>query len=158
DWNAKLKLLTQAQEACERQRVEDRKLIDDQQRAAILSLSTTFPQLWRDPATPDRERKRMIRLLLEDVTLVREDHLNLHIRFKGGAQRSLQLPPPQCSWELRQTSPEVVAAIDRLLDHHPYPEIAAKLNEQGLLSGEGRPFTARIVARIQRSYKLIARY
>jgi DNA invertase Pin-like site-specific DNA recombinase len=158
DWNGKLKLLTEAQEVCERQRTEDRKLIDDQQRAAILALSTTFPRLWRDPTTPDREKKRMIRLLLEDVTLLRDDHLNLHVRFKGGAHRSIQLPLPQCSWEQRQTSPEVVAAIDDLLDHHPYPEIAAKLNEQGLQSGEGKPFTARIVARLQRSYRLTPRY
>lgn len=158
DWNGKLKLLTEAQEACERQRTEDRKLIDNQQRAAILALATTFPQLWRDPTTPDREKKRMIRLLIEDVTLLRKDHLELHVRFKGGAHRSIQLPLPQCSWEQRQTSPEVVTAIDRLLDRHPYPEIAAQLNEQGLQSGEGKPFTARIVARLQRSYKLTPRY
>ena len=158
DWNGKLKLLTEAQEACQRQRTEDRKLIDDQQRAAIRALATTFPQLWRDPTTPDREKKRMIRSLIEDVTLLRKDHLELHVRFKGGANRSIQLPLPQCSWEQRQTSPEVVTAIDRLLDHHPYPAIAAQLNEQGLQSGEGKPFTARIVARLQRSYQLTPRY
>jgi hypothetical protein len=159
DWNAKLKLVAEAQESCDRQRSEDRRLIDEQQRAAIRALSTTFPQLWRDPATPDRERKRMVRLLLEDVTLVREDdHLAVHLRFKGGASRSIQLPLPQRSWEQRQTDPEVVATIDRLLDHHPYPEIAAKLNEEGSHSGEGLPFTARIVARIQRSYGLASRY
>src|SRR2546426_11768908 len=33
-------------------------------------------------------------------------------------------------------------------DDHTYPEIAAILNGQGLQSGEGKPFTARIVARI----------
>ena len=159
DWNAKLKLVAEAQESCDRQRSEDRRLIDERQRAAILALSTTFPQLWRDPATPDRERKRMVRLLLEDVTLVREDHqLAVHVRFKGGAARSIQLPLPQRSWEQRQTNPEVVTTIDRLLNHHPYPEIAAKLNEAGSHSGEGLPFTARIVARIQRSYGLASRY
>lgn len=53
------------------------------QRAAILSLANSFPQLWRNPETPDRERKRMVRLLLEDVTLMREDRITLHLRFKG---------------------------------------------------------------------------
>lgn len=159
DWNSKLKLVAEAQESCDRQRSEDRRLLDEQQRAAILALSTTFPHLWRDPATPDRERKRMVRLLLEDATLVREDHrLAVHLRFKGGAQRSVHLPLPQRSWEQRQTNPEIVATIDRLLDHHPYPEIAVKLNEDGSRSGEGLPFTARIVARIQRSYGLATRY
>ena len=158
DWNAKLKMLAEAQELCERQRAQDRKAVDEQQRAAILSLARTFPQLWRDPSTPDRERKRMVRLLLEDVTLIRGDDITLHIRFKGGAHRTIQLPLPQRSWEQRQTSPEAVAAIDRLLDHHTYPEIAAMLNERGMTSGEGKPFTARIVARIQRRYGLMPRY
>lgn len=158
DWNDKLRLLTEAQDLCERQRVQDRKLIDDQQRAAILSLATDFPRLWRDPSTPDRERKRMVRLLLEDVTLVRKDHLALHIRFKGGAHGTIEVPLPQRAWELRRTSVEAVATIDRLLDNHTYPEIAVVLNSQGLQSGEGKPFTARVVARIQRSYHLTSRY
>lgn len=100
----------------------------------------------------------MVRLLLEDVTLIREDHLTLHLCFRAGAHRTIQLPLPLRSWEQRQTSREVVAVIDRLLDHHTYPEIAAILNDQGMRSGEGKPFTARIVARIQRSYQLTPRY
>jgi DNA invertase Pin-like site-specific DNA recombinase len=158
DWNDKLRQLAETQESCERQRAQDRKLIGDQQRAAILSLATSFPQLWRDPATQDRERKRMVRLLLEDVTLIREDYLMLQIRFKGGAHRTIQLPLPQRSWEQWQTSREVVAAVDRLLDQHTYPEIATTLNHQGLQSGQGQPFTARIVAGIQRRYRLTPRY
>ena len=106
----------------------------------------------------DRERKRMVRLLLEDVTLIRGDCITLHLRFKGGAHRTIQLPLPLRSWEQRQTSKEAVAEIDRLLDLHTYPEIAAKLNECGMSSGEGKPFTARIVGRIQRSYQLTPRY
>src|ERR1017187_11015157 len=122
-------MLTEAQELCERQREQDRKAVNDQQQAAILSLASTFPQLWRDPAMPDRERKRIVRLLLEDVTLIRGDGIMLYLRFKGGAQRNIQLPLPLRSWEQRQTSKEAVAEIDRLLDLHTYPEIALKLNE-----------------------------
>lgn len=158
DWNDKLRLLAQAQEVCERQRAQDRKLVDDQQRAAVFSLATQFPQLWRDPSTPDRERKRMVRLLLEDVTLIRGDQLTLHLRFNGGAHHTVQLPLPLRSWEQRQTSGDVVAEVDRLLDEHTYPDIAAILNNNGMQSGEGKPFTARIVARIQRSYNLKPRY
>jgi hypothetical protein len=158
EWNEKLKMLTEAQELCERQREQDRKVVNEQQRAAILALASSFPQLWRDPATPDRERKRMVRLLLEDVTLIRGDDITLHLRFKGGAHRTIQLPLPLRSWEQRQTGKEAVAEINRLLDLHTYPEIAAKLNECGMSSGEGKPFTARIVARIQRSYDLTPRY
>jgi DNA invertase Pin-like site-specific DNA recombinase len=158
EWNEKLKMLAEAQELCERQREQDQRVVNDQQRAAILALASSFPQLWHDPATPDRERKRMVRLLLEDVTLIRGENITLHLRFKGGAHRTIPLPLPLRSWEQRQTSQEAVAEIDRLLDIHTYPEIATQLNQRGLSSGEGKPFTARIVARIQRSYQLTPRY
>jgi len=97
-------------------------------------------------------------LLLDDVTLIRGDNITLHLRFRGGAHRTIQLPLPLRSWEQRQTSKEAVAEIDRLLDLHTYPEVAAKLNECGMNSGEGKPFTARIVAGIQRRYSLKSRY
>ena len=158
DWNDKLKMLTEAQQLCDRQREQDRQAVSEQQRAAILTLASSFPQLWRDPSTPDRERKRIVRLLLEDVTLIRGEQITWHLRFKGGAHRTIQLPLPLRSWEQRQTSQEAVKEIDRLLDVKTYPEIAAQLNQSGLLSGEGKPFTARIIARLQRSYSLMSRY
>jgi hypothetical protein len=48
--------------------------------------------------------------------------------------------------------------IDRLLDQHTYRKIAAILNERGMSSGEGKPFTVRSVARIKRNYCLTPRY
>jgi hypothetical protein len=74
------------------------------------------------------------------------------------AAKTLTLPLPLNSWQQRQTSPDVVKEIDQLLDHHTYPQIAAMLNERGMRSGEGKAFTSRIVARIQRSYALLPRY
>jgi DNA invertase Pin-like site-specific DNA recombinase len=158
EWNAKLRTLSEAQQERERQREQDRKILSEPQRAAILALSTNFPALWRDPSTPDRERKRMTRLLLEDITVLRDEQITLHVRFKGGATRTLTLPLPLNSWQRRQTSPDVVKEIDQLLDQHTYPQIAAILNERGMRSGEGKAFTSRFVARIQRSYALIPRY
>jgi DNA invertase Pin-like site-specific DNA recombinase len=158
EWNSKLRTLSETQQERERQREQDRKVLSEPQRAAILALATDFPALWRDPNTPDRERKRMIRLLLEDITLLRGEHITLHIRFKGGASKTLTLPLPRNSWQQRQTSPDVVEEIDKLLDQHTYPQIAAILNERGLRSGEGKAFTSRFIARIQRSYSLMPRY
>jgi hypothetical protein len=42
--------------------------VRNEQRRRILALATDFPRLWQASGTPDRERKRMVRLLLEDVT------------------------------------------------------------------------------------------
>ncbi len=158
DWNNKLRALADAQQQYEHHREHDRRVIDDERRAAILSLASDFPRLWADPNTPHRERKRMVRLLLEDVTLNRGEDLMLQIRFKGGASKTLRLPLPLNSWQQRQTGAQTVREIDRLLDHYTYPQVAAILNRQGLRSGEGKLFTARIVARLQRSYRLKPRY
>jgi hypothetical protein len=158
DWNEKLRALTEAQEQYEQQRQQDRAVIDAQQRAKIAALASDFPRVWQDPKTPDRERKRMVRLLLEDVTLIRSEDIIVHVRFKGGATKTLTLPRPLTSWELKTTPAAVVAEIDRLIDHHTDKQIVEILNERGVLSGEGKPFSSRIIARIRRGYQLKPRY
>jgi DNA invertase Pin-like site-specific DNA recombinase len=158
EWNSKLRALAETQQERERHRQQDRQALSDQQRAAILALAADFPRLWRDPNTPDRERKRMTRLLLEDVTLLRADTIVLQIRFKGGATRTLTVPIPLNAWQQRATSPEVVKEIDRLLEHNTYRQIAAILNERDMRSGEGKIFSSQIVARIRKQYGLTTRY
>jgi DNA invertase Pin-like site-specific DNA recombinase len=157
DWNAKLRALADAQERCEQKRQIDRAL-DEEQRRQIVALATDFPRLWRDPQTPDRERKRMARLLIEDVTLLKADDITVQVRFKGGATQTLSVPLPQPSWMKRQTPSEVVTTIDRLLDDHTDREIAELLNERGLTSGDGRRFHPTMVARIRVAHGLKNRY
>lgn len=158
DWNRKLQAHTEAQQEYERRREQDQKVLTDEQRATILSLASDFPRLWRDKSTPDRERKRMVRLLLEDVTLNRGERITLHIRFKGGAHKTINLPLPLKYWQRCVTPAAVVQEIDRLLDHHSCPMIAKILNERGMVSGEGRRFHRGTVARIQSGYGLKSRY
>ena len=158
DWNEKLRQLTDAQAEYERQRENDCRAITDEHRARIAALVNDFPRLWRDPSTPDRERKRMVRLLIEDVTLIKQKEITLHVRFRGGATQSLTLPPPQTAWELRMTSAAVISEIDRLIEHYTDRQIAVILNERGLRSGENKSFHGRLVARIRRTHGLKPRY
>ena len=90
----------------------------------------------------------MARLLLEDVTLQKEEKVIAHVRFRGGAQTTIELPLPLPFCELSITRPEVVEAIDELLGDHEYQEIADLLNARGLRSGDGRIFNRQIVGRI----------
>ena len=99
EWNAKLRALDDAQQELERQRSEDPGQLDDTQRQRILALATDFPRLWNDPATPDRERKRMARLLIADVTVTRGADIALGIRLRGGATRRLRLPLELPAWQ-----------------------------------------------------------
>lgn len=158
DWNGKLRVLAEVQDEYERQRQADRLVVDEKQRAEIMALATDFPRLWRDPKTPDRERKRMVRLILEDVTLTKRDKIMLNIRFKGGATRSLTLPIPPMAWQTWQTEPLVIKKIDHLLENHTAAEVVNILNTEGLRPGKGGRFTSRIIRHICSAYGLKGRF
>lgn len=158
-WNDKLRQLAQAQEEYEEARKADRLVLDEQMADRILSLVGDFGRLWNDAKTPSREKKRMLRLIVEDVTLARRgDEIFAGIRFRGGATRTLTLPRPRASWEERQISPEVVEEIDRFLDEHTHAEIADLLNERGYVSGTGKPFDGGRVGVVVHAYHLKTRY
>jgi hypothetical protein len=109
---------------------------------------------WSNPHTQQRDRKRMVRLLIDDVTLHKTDRIHLHVRFRGGQTHSLVVAIPPTSWQARQTRPDTVAALDRLLNTHTDAETADALNAAGHRSGENKPFTAGIVVHIRRKYHL----
>ena len=158
DWNTALRALNDAQATYDKARQQNPGQLTDQQKARIRQLVTNLPGIWNDPATPARERKRIARLLLTDVTVTRtSDTITAHIRLAGGQHRTLTLPAPRPGWAIRQTPPQVIAAIDELLDHHTHADIAAILNERGLTSGEGRPFHPLIIRNIRDDYQLRSR-
>lgn len=158
EWNQKLRAFTEAQEEYERKRQADRLLVDEEQRARILSLATDFPRLWEDPNTPDRDRKRMARLLLEDVTLLKGEKIVAQVRFRGGAATTLSVPLPLPAWALRKTSTEVLTEIDHLLDDSTDVEIARTLTERGYRSGTGKPINAQMVCHLRQYHGLKPRY
>jgi DNA invertase Pin-like site-specific DNA recombinase len=158
DWNDKLRAFAAAQEHYESQRAADRDGLDERRREEILRLATDFPRLWRDPATPHREKKRMARLLIEDVTLIRGEEITAHVRFRGGGTRTLALPLPLPAPDLRRTDPAVVARIDQLLDHHIEQEVADVLNHEGLRTGTGLPFTRARIRDLRVRQGLKSRY
>ena len=154
EWNNKLRALDAAQDDYERQRAADM-LLDEEKRQRILALATDFPRLWRDPDTPARERKRMARLLIDDVTLLRRDELlNVHVRFRGGDTRSFQLPRPKPITDLRKLDPAIVVEVDRLLDDHTDSEITTALNAAGHQPPVGDEFTIWIIWKIRKAHGL----
>ena len=154
DWNDALRALQTAQDDYERASAAAQTALTDQVRDKIRSLATDFPTLWSNQNTPQRDRKRMVRLLVDDVTLHKTDRIHLHVRLRGGQTTSLAVAIPPKAWQVRQTHPDTLAALDRLLDTHTDAETAAALNATGHHSGEGKPFTGRIVLEARRSNSL----
>ena len=158
DWNTALRALNDAQAAYDQARTQHDGQLTDAQKARISQLVTDLPGIWNDPATPMRERKRIARLLLTDVTVTRtSDTITAHVRLAGGQTRTLTLPVPEPAWKIRQTKASTIAEIDKLLDRHTCAEIASILRSRGLPNGEGRQFTPIMVQRVIRTYQLRSR-
>jgi DNA invertase Pin-like site-specific DNA recombinase len=158
EWNDKLRAYQEAQEEYERKCRMDQKLISNETREKILAMVGDFPQIWNDPNLEPRERKRMLRLLIEDVTLIKAGEIVLHIRLRGGGTRTLKLPRPAPITELCKTKPETVAEIDRLLDEHSDDDVAEILTRQGHRTWRGEPYTGEKIGWIRYAYHLSSRY
>jgi DNA invertase Pin-like site-specific DNA recombinase len=158
EWNAALRILQETQQEYERHRKMDRLLIDNQVRDQVMALTTDFPRVWNDPHTTHKDRKRMVRLLVEDVTLIKTHQITLHVRFRGGSTQTLTIPTPPLNWQVWQTPPEVVQMIDTLLNKYTDQQVAAILNERSLHPGKGGTFHGRLVARVRRDHGLKSRY
>jgi DNA invertase Pin-like site-specific DNA recombinase len=154
DWNDALRALQTAREDYDRASAAATATLTDELKNRIRALATDFPTLWSNPHTHQRDRKRMVRLLVDDVTLHKTDRIHLHVRFRGGQTHSLIVAIPPTSWQARQTRPDTVAELDRLLDTHTDGQTADALNLAGHHSGENKPFTAGIVVHVRRKYHL----
>ena len=147
-----------AQEAYQKAAMADVNVVNDTERAELMALASDFPRLWRDPRTQMKDKKRMLRLLIEDVTLTKGDTVHMDIRFVGGASHSLDLPLPKSCVVLRTTDAVVVQEIDRLVDTYTDKEIADLLNERGVRSVVTTPPQRRAAASTWCEWKGAATY
>lgn len=145
EWNEKLRALSKAQDDYERKCCDDRKLLDQTRQGKLLSLSKSFPVIWDDPKTPHRERKRMVALLIEDVTLLKKEQIMIQVRFRAGATTTVKIPLPLNAWQGRKTAEHVLSKMDELLNKYTDSEVAQRLNRLGMKTGAGEKFTTQSV-------------
>jgi hypothetical protein len=158
EWNEKLRIHTDAVAEYEKRNKAEVAALDTETRRRILDLAEQFPKVWHDPRVDMRERKRILRLLIQDVTLVKTDVITAHVRLSGGATRSLVLDRPLPIAQIRKMKPEIVAEVDRLLDLHSDREIAELFNQRGMKTWEGKPYNLKKIAFIRAAYNIASRY
>jgi hypothetical protein len=158
EWNAKLRELEEARVLEERYNRTDSHVVSPQERAEIAEVPARFRQFWVHPQTTARERKRVVRLLIEDVTVHKTDQIVAHVRFKGGATQTISVPLPPPFAQSRLTAPATLAAIDRLLDEYTDAQVAEHLNQQGYRTFDGLLFQSLHVYQLRRHHGLLDRY
>jgi hypothetical protein len=120
-------------------------------RDQLESLAADFPRLWAAPTTSDKERKRLLRTLIGDVTLISEPHsmqLRIGIRWRSGPCEELMVRRPHSAPQ------DAVEIARRLGASRTNAELAAELNRAGLKSGTGKCFNAVLVQWIRYAYDI----
>jgi len=158
-WNDTLVQLEELKkQAAEFQRQEAH-VATPEQREKILALARDLPRVWHAPTTQAKDRKRMLRLLIKDITVEKspqQKQLLIHIRWQGGTSSdlSVQLLPNMAD---RMRYP--VALVDRvreLAQRLSDAQIVDQLNQAALVSAVGKPFTVSMIKWIRHAYKIPA--
>jgi DNA invertase Pin-like site-specific DNA recombinase/uncharacterized protein YndB with AHSA1/START domain len=159
DWEKSLTTLATAEAELERrERTRPRTLTDDE-RQQLLSLGVDIGRVWSVPTTTDRDRKQLLRCLIEEVIVDEqreERQATLTIRWRGGALSELTVALRRHQPKIR-TDEGTVELLQRLAARYDDAMIAGILNRQGRLSATGERFTAQIVGGVRR-YRGIPRF
>ncbi|TIV42377.1 MAG: recombinase family protein, partial [Mesorhizobium sp.] len=81
EWNEKLRLHTDVVEDYERRAPEEAAALDAETQQRVRDLVAQFPRIWNDPRIDVRERKRIFRLLVADVTLIKAETITANVRL-----------------------------------------------------------------------------
>ena len=136
---------------------QEARVATPEQKAKVLALARDLPRVWHAPTTQAKDRKRMLRLLIKDITVEKpsdQKQLLVHTRWQGGActDIAVQLPPNIAD---RVRYPAAVAGRVRdLAQSLPDREIADHLNREGYVSALGKPFTVSMIQWIRYRYQI----
>lgn len=158
EWNEKLRELAAARERAAQQQQQDEKQFSQVERELLQQTPSLFQRVWCNSNLPHQDRKRIIRLIITDVTLFKDNEIRAAILFKGGATHTLRIPLPRPFAHSRTTLPETIATIDRLLNDYTDAEVAAQLNQQNIKTLEGLSFTATHIYQLRRGHQLKSRF
>ena len=159
DWEKALGALAEAEAELTLREQQRPKTLTEQEREQLLALGTDLGRVWAAPTTTDRDRKQLLRCLIEEVVLdvAREQRqATVTIRWQGGAITELAVALPRHQPSIR-TDEDTIELLQRLAAHYDDATIAGILNRQGRRSATGERFTTIIVGGLRR-YRNIPAY
>ena len=128
------------------------RVLSDQDRAAIRSLGGDLPRVWSAPTTTDRDRKELLRTVLQEVIITvdrEEQRAHLTLRWHGGLIVERDVDLRRCKQAPNRTDEETVELVRRLAGHYPDAVIAGILNRQGRATATGMRFTTNRVCSLR---------
>jgi len=159
-WEQRLRDLDQAQAELERKSQSRPRTLSPEDYQRICALGADLSRVWAAPTTTDRDKKELLRTLLEEVIIaVQRDEFLAHLtlRWKGGMITELDVHLPRLNPARMRTDEDTVELVRRLAAHYPDGVIAGILNRQGRKTVRGERFSANQVGSLRR-YRNIARF
>jgi DNA invertase Pin-like site-specific DNA recombinase len=160
EWESRLRDLATAEMELRRREQQRPSTISPEQLKAIERLGSDIRQVWDATTTTDRDRKELLRTLLEEVVLNlkrAEGRAHLTLRWRGGAITLLDIPAPRFKPMGPRTDEDILSLLPRLATLYPDEVIAGILNRQGRKTATGERFTANQVGSLRR-YRDIPRF
>ena len=161
NWNQKLKALEQAKQDYAVYSSKKAWTPSQEEEQDILNLARKIPEIWNAPSATPKEKKRIIRILIEDITVTAEKRcsdFSIGIRFRSGKCEHLSLKKPlPCADRKRHTDDTVTLIQELALSMNDY-EIADHLNKKGLTTPDGKSFTYASVRWIRYKYDISGPY
>jgi DNA invertase Pin-like site-specific DNA recombinase/predicted DNA-binding transcriptional regulator AlpA len=160
EWENRLRDLAAAEMELRRREQQRPSAISPEQLQAIQRLGSDIRQVWTAPTTTDRDRKELLRTLLEEVVLNlkrAEGHAHLTLRWRGGAITTLDVAVPKFRPMGPRTDEDTISLLRRLAALYPDEVIAGIFNRQGRKTATGERFTANQVGSLRR-YRNIPRF
>ena len=157
EWEERLRALDAAMAELERRERQQPRVISQAERDRLLVLGPDLAVVWNAATTTPRDRKELLRSLVEDVTItVNRDRAAAHLtlRWKGGALNEIDLTLPRSRPATVRTDEETIALVRRLAAHYPDGVIAGILNRQGRTTAYGHRFIAGRVGNLRRHWDI----
>jgi DNA invertase Pin-like site-specific DNA recombinase len=153
EWERRLRDVAAAETELGRREGQQPSTIGPEQVKRIQLLGTDLRHVWTAATTTDRDRKELLRTLLEEVVVAvkraeRQAHLTL--RWRGGAITTLDVAVPGYRPSGPRTDEDTIALLPRLAALYPDGIIAGIFNRQGRKTATGERFTANQVGSLRR--------
>ncbi len=152
EWEKCLTALTATEADLTRREQLRPRHLSAEERDAILALGADLPRVWSAPTTTDRDRKELLRTVLEEVLVTRDreqQKAHLTLRWHGGLLSEIDLALRGAAPSPMRTDEETVALVRRLAGHYPDAVIAGVLNRQGRKTATDLPFTSNRVSSLR---------
>jgi DNA invertase Pin-like site-specific DNA recombinase/predicted DNA-binding transcriptional regulator AlpA len=157
EWEQRLRELERAKAELARRERERPRALSAEDRRRLLALGADLQSVWEAPTTTARDRKELLRTLLEEVIIIvfkAQHRARLTLRWRGGSLTDLDVDLPRQKPAIVRTDEDTIALVRRLAAYYPDAVIAGILNRQDRHTAYGHRFTANHVSSLRRQWNI----